>query len=40
MLMVIGSRRILFEFTSRFRELPALNSGPAAVIEMDGDKNE
>ena len=40
MLMVIGSRRVLFEFTSRFRELPPLPSRPAPVIEMDGDKIE
>ncbi len=38
-LMVVGSRRVLFEFTSRFRELPPLPNQPAAVIEMeDGDK--
>ena len=44
MLMVIGSRRVLFEFTSRFRELPPLTGRPAPVIDIDsrsaGDNKE
>ena len=39
-LMVIGRQRVMFEFTSRFRELPPLPNRPAAVIDIDANKKE
>ena len=39
-LMVIGRQRVMFEFTSRFRELPLLPNRPASVIDIDANKKE